>query len=129
MYDMAQGVTPEQVKNFADLIAGGMPLVSLHHNLCSRDDSPEFHQIIGGQYVHKPTTIDGKLYEPCTYKHSQQLDVKVTDPDSYITKGLSDFHIEDEAYHGFYVSPKVHVLLTVDHPLCGHEICWTTEFG
>jgi len=129
MYDMTPKFTAEQETNFVDLIQSGMPLVSLHHNLCSRDDSPAFHQIIGGQYVHKPTTIDGKLYEPCTYKHSQQMDVKVADTSSYITRGLSDFHIEDEAYHGFYVSPKVHVLLTVDHPLCGHEICWTTEFG
>jgi hypothetical protein len=57
------------------------------------------------------------------------MDVKVADKDHYITRGLSDFHIEDEAYHGFWVSPKVHVLLTIDHPLCGHDICWTTEFG
>jgi len=129
MYDMAKDWTPEQEKNFISLIKSGMPLVSLHHNLCSRDDFPAFHQIIGGQYVHKPTTIEGKEYAPCTYKHGQTLNVKIADKDHPITHGLSDFTIEDEAYHGFWTSPKVHVLLTVDHPLCNHDIAWTTEFG
>jgi len=129
MYDMAKTWTPEQEQNFVALIKGGMPFVSLHHNLCSRDDAPVFHQIIGGQYVHKPTMIEGKEYAPCTYKHGQDLDVKIADKDHPITRGLSDFKIEDEAYHGFWVSPKSHVLLTVNHPLCNRDVCWTTEFG
>ena len=129
MYDMAKDWTPQQEKNFAELIRNGMPLVCLHHNLCSRDDSPLFHQIIGGQYVHKPTMIEGKEYAPCTYHHGQHMEVKIADKDHPITRGLSDFTINDEAYHGFWVSPKVHVLLTVNHPLCSHEVCWTTEFG
>jgi type 1 glutamine amidotransferase len=129
MYDMAKDWTPAQEKSFVELIRSGMPLVCLHHNLCSRDDSPAFHQIIGGQYVHKPTVIDGKQYAPCTYKHGQHLEVKIADKNHPITHGLSDFTIEDEAYHGFWVSPNVHVLLTVEHPLCNHDVCWTTEFG
>jgi len=129
MYDMAKEWTPEQEKNFIALIKAGMPLVSLHHNLCSRDDFPAFHQLIGGQYVHKPTTIEGKEYAPCTYKHGQTLNVKIADKNHPVTKGISDFTIEDEAYHGFWKSDKVHVLLTVDHPLCNHDIAWTTEFG
>jgi type 1 glutamine amidotransferase len=126
---MAKLWTPQQEKNFVELIKSGMPLVCLHHNLCSRDDSQIFHQILGGQYVHKPTIIDGKEYAPCTYKHGQHLEVKIADKDHPITRGLSDFTIEDEAYHGFWVSPSVHVLLTVDHPLCNHDVCWTTQFG
>ena len=89
----------------------------------------DFHRIIGGQYVHKPTVIEGKEYAPCTYKHGQQLEVKVADKEHPITRGLADFKIKDKAYHGFWVSPKAHVLLTVNHPLCNRDVCWTTEFG
>ena len=129
MYDMSKGFTPEQEHAFVDLLKTGIGVVSLHHNLCSHMDWPEYRQIIGGRYFQQPETIDGKEYPKSNYLHDQHMEVKVADRDNAITRGIADFHMDDEAYSGFYVSPDSHVLLTVDHPKCDHNVCWTTHFG
>src|ERR1035437_3171860 len=67
LYHMWQEITSEQAKTFADLIREGKPLVVLHHSICAYDDWPEYFNIIGGKYFHKPTTINGKEYPVCSY--------------------------------------------------------------
>jgi len=129
MYDMMKSFTTEQQQAFTDLLKTGIGVVSLHHNLCSHVDWPEYRQIIGGRYFQQPETIDGKAYPKSNYLHGQHFDVKIADKDHPITKGLSDFVMDDEAYSGFYVSPDSHVLLTVDHPKCDHNVAWTTHYG
>jgi hypothetical protein len=129
MYDMSKGFTREQEQAFVQLLKTGIGVVSLHHNLCSHMDWPEYRQIIGGRYFQQPEMIDGKEYPKSNYLHDQHFEVKVADNNDPITRGLSDFHMDDEAYSGFYVSPDSHVLLTVDHPKCDHNVCWTTHFG
>src|SRR5450759_4888582 len=61
-YHMWQQITDEQAKVFADCIRQGKPLVALHHSICAYDDWPEYYNIIGGKYFHKPTTVNGKEY-------------------------------------------------------------------
>ena len=129
MYDMAKGFSPQQEQAFTDLLKTGIGLVSLHHNLCSHADWPEYRLIIGGRYFQQPETIDGKERARSNYLHDQHFAVKVADKDHPITRGISDFAMDDEAYSGFYVSPDSHVLLTVDHPKCDHNVAWTTHFG
>jgi len=129
MYDMMKNFTTEQEKAFTDLLHTGIGVVSLHHNLCSHDDWPEYRLIVGGRYFHQPETIDGKTYPNSAYLHGQHFEVKVADKDHPITRGLSDFTMDDEAYSGFYVSPDSHVLLTVEHPKCDHNVAWTNHFG
>ena len=129
MYDMIKSFSPEQQQAFTDLLKTGIGVVSLHHNLCSHVDWPGYADIIGGRYFQKPETIDGKAYPPSTYLHDQHFEVKIADPSHPITSGLSDFKMDDEAYSGFYVAPGSHVLLTVDHPKCDHNVAWTTQFG
>lgn len=129
MYDMSKGFTPRQEQAFVDLLKTGIGVVSLHHNLCSHMDWPEYRQIVGGRYFQQPEMIDGKECAKSNYLHDQHFEVKVADKDHPITRGLSDFHMDDEVYSGFYVSPDSHILLTVDHPKCDHNVCWTTRFG
>jgi len=129
MYDMIKGFTPQQRQNFVDLLKTGIGVVSLHHNLCAHEDWPEYRSIIGGRYFQKPETIDGKEYPPSHYLHDQHMEVEIADREHPITQGLSDFHMDDETYWGFYVSPESHVLLTVDHPKCDHNVAWVTHSG
>jgi len=129
MYDMAGKFTPRQEQNLIELLKTGIGVVSLHHNLCSHEDWPQYGQIIGGRYFQKPETIDGKAFAPSHYLHDQHMEVKIADADHPITLGLSDFHMDDETYWDFWVSPDSHVLLTVDHPRCGHNVAWVTQFG
>jgi len=129
MYDMARNFTPRQEQDLLDLLKTGIGVVSLHHNLCSHDDWPEYRTVVGGRYFHKPEIVDGKEYPPSKYLHDQHFEVRIADREHPITKGLADFPMDDEAYSGIYVSPEAHVLLTVDHPRCDHDVAWVTQSG
>ena len=128
-YHMWQTITGEQAKNFADCIRQGKPVVALHHSICAFDDWPEYWNIIGGKYFHKPTTFKGREYAACSYIHDLHFDVKISDKKHPVTKGLNDFQIFDETYKGYYVEDGVTPLLTTDEPSSTPTIGWAKEYG
>jgi type 1 glutamine amidotransferase len=128
-YHMWQQITDEQAKNFAECIREGKPVVALHHSICAFDDWPEYWNIIGGKYFHKPTTFKGKEYQPCSYIHDLHFNVKVVDPKNPVTKGVKDFGIFDETYKGYYVEDGVTPLLTTDEPSSTPVIGWSKKYG
>ncbi len=127
-YHMWQKITPEQEKIFAECIREGKPLVVLHHSICAFDEWPEYWQIIGGKYFHKPTVIDGKEYAACTYIHDLHFPVKVVAKHP-VTKGVKDFENFDETYKGYYTVPGIVPLLTTTEPSSTPVIGWTWHFG
>jgi type 1 glutamine amidotransferase len=129
LYHMWQEITPEQAKTFADLIWEGKPLVVLHHSICAYDDWPEYFNIIGGKYFHKPTTINGKEYPVCSYIHDLHFKVKIVNSKHPVTKGVKDFEIFDETYKGFYVEEGVTPLLMTDEPSSTPIIGWAKKYG
>lgn len=129
MYDMSKGFTREQEAAFTNLLNTGIGVVATHHNLGAHPDWSEYAGIIGGKYLFKKETIGGKEYPASTYDHGQDISVAVADKEHPITKGIADFVIHDETYGRFYVAPDSHVLLTTDHPKCGHDIAWTRQSG
>jgi hypothetical protein len=128
-YHMWQTITEEQAQTFAECIREGKPLVVLHHSICAFDDWPEYINIIGGKYFHKPTTVNGKEYPACSYIHDLHFKVRIVDPENPVTKGLTDFEIFDETYKGFYVEEGVTPLLTTDEPFSTPVIGWTKTYG
>ncbi len=128
-YDMVKQITPEQQKDFVALLNAGIGLVATHHNLGANLGWPEYRKIIGGKYLAQNETIDGKELVKSTYDHGQEISVTIADKEHPITKGLADFVIHDETYGHFYVAPDSHILLTTDHPKCGHDIAWTRQYG
>jgi type 1 glutamine amidotransferase len=128
-YHMWQKISDEEAKVFAECISQGKPLVVLHHSICAYDDWPEYINIIGGKYFHKPTTVNGKLYQPCSYIHDLNFKVKIADPKNPVTKGIIDFDIFDETYKGYYVSEDVTPILTTDEPSSTPVIGWTKKYG
>jgi len=128
-YHMWQKITDEQANTFAGCIKSGKPVVALHHSICAFDDWPEYWNIIGGKYFHKETTFNGKAYQPCSYIHDLNFNVKVTSPKHPVTKGVSDFPIFDETYKGYYVADNVTPLLTTDEPSSTPTIGWAKTYG
>jgi hypothetical protein len=128
-YHMWQTITDEQAKIFADCIRQGKPVVVLHHSICAFDDWPEYWNIIGGKYFHKPTTFNGKEYAACSYIHDIHFDVKIAEKKHPVTKGLKDFPIFDETYKGYYVEEGVTPLLTTDEPSSTPTIGWAKQYG
>lgn len=129
MYDMCGNFTPEQRKAFTDLLATGIGVVSLHHNLGAHGGWDEYRKIIGGKFIFKECEIDGKKYEKTPWSHGETLKVTVADKDHPITKGVQDFEIHDETYGKFYTADGVHVLLTTDHPKNNPALAWTTKYA
>jgi uncharacterized protein len=128
-YHMWQQITDEQAKVFAECIREGKPVVVLHHSICAYDNWPEYFNIIGGKYFHKPTVVKGKEYPACSYIHDVHFNVKIINPRNPVTKGLNDFEIFDETYKGYYVEDGVTPLLTTDEPSSNHLIGWTKKYG
>jgi type 1 glutamine amidotransferase len=128
-YHMWQKITEEQAKTFAECIKSGKPVVALHHSICAFDDWPEYRNIIGGKYFHKPTTVNGKEYPACSYIHDLHFNVKNVNPKHPVTKGVPDFEIFDETYKGFYVADDVTPLLTTDEISSTPTIGWAKTYG
>jgi len=128
-YHMWQDITDEQAKVFSECIGNGKPLVVLHHSICAFDNWPEYLNIIGGKYFHKPTLINGKEYPACSYIHDVHFRVKIADKDHPVTAGLNDFEIFDETYKGYYVDPGVTPLLTTDEQSSYPVIGWAKTYG
>lgn len=129
MYDMAATFTPEQQKAAAALFESGVGLVSLHHNLGAQRDWDGWRTIVGGKYLFKDTTYDGKAYPKSTYSHDEEMPVTIADAAHPITAGLKDFVIHDETYGGYRVEPDAHVLLRTTHPKSTPELMWVRQNG
>lgn len=128
-YHMWQNITEKQKQVFSDCIGQGKPLVVLHHSICAYDDWPEYFNIIGGKYFHKPTIVNGKEYAACSYIHDIHFKAKIADKKHPVTKGLKDFDLFDETYKGYYVEDGVTPLLTTDEPSSTPIIGWAKKYG
>jgi len=128
-YDMVQDITPEQKEAFLALLKRGKGIVFLHHSLVSYENWDEFHSILGGCYHHTTGLKNGKPYSVSSYKHDQQINVKIVDKKHPITKGIKDFTIHDETYADFVISDKIHPLLSTEHPDNSNLMGWTNSYG
>jgi type 1 glutamine amidotransferase len=128
-YHMWQEITDEQAKAFSECIRNGKPLVALHHSICAYDNWPEYYNIIGGKYFHKPAVVNGKEYAACSYIHDVHFRVRIADRKHPVTAGLNDFDIFDETYKGYYVEPGVTPLLTTDEQSSTPVIGWAKMYG
>jgi type 1 glutamine amidotransferase len=129
MYDMCGKFSPEEQKALVALLEQGIGVVSLHHNLGAHLGWPEFTKILGGKFLLKAETIDGKPYGPSSYEHGQQIRVTVADKRHPITRGLADFTIEDETYGKCYIAPDARVLLRTDNPKNNPSLAWVKPYG
>ena len=123
-YNMTQLIPEDRQKNFLTLLDRGVGVVSLHHNIWAYQEWPEFARIIGGKQFSKEQTFDGSLHPQSTYKHGVDIKVHVEDATHPITAGLADFHIVDETYHGLWLDPDAHMLLTTNEPTSDRPLAW-----
>jgi hypothetical protein len=129
MYDMIPNITADEEVALQAFLKRGGGLVVLHHTICSRQQSPTFERIIGGKFLSKPETRDGKELPKSAATGGVRFRIHVADPKHPITEGLADFDVEDEPYSGMIVNPRNHVLLTSDEPKSNKEIAWTRQEG
>lgn len=129
LYDMPQEISPEAQQDFITMLEKGKGLVVLHHAFCAYDHWPEYTKIVGGRYHHFPWMKDGIEQPVSDYTHDVNLQIHIEDKTHFITKGISDFEIIDEAYGKTEILPTVHPLLSTDNSLSGPLVCWTNRYG
>ena len=105
-----------------------MGVVALHHTLCGHRTWPEWRNIVGGAWLHKPEEIDGQKRGP-SGTGGDMLKIQVADKDHPITRDLEDFSFQEETYRNYYVSPKVRVLLKTDSTKNEPQIAWVHQYG
>ena len=128
-YHRWQQITLEQEKIFAECIREGKPLVVLHHSICAFDDWPEYWNIVGGKYFHKPTTVDGKEYAACTALQDIHFMVNIVNKKHPVTKGVKDYEAFDETYKGYYVANGVEPLLSTTEKSSNPVVGWAWHYG
>ncbi len=131
LYDAWEEITDEAKADFTGLVAGGKPVLALHHCLLSYSKWPEYAEIIGGQYFYlgEGGRRGDKHYGYSTAKDKVEMTVHIKDATHPVLRNVRDFSITEELYAKMYVSPATHVLLETDVPGMETPIAWTTAFG
>ncbi|MCS7254422.1 MAG: ThuA domain-containing protein [Armatimonadota bacterium] len=131
LYDMWQQITDEQKEFMVRALKDGVVgLVVIHHAIASYQNWDEYWRIIGARYFLSPgVDPDGKKRERCQVAFGVKMNIKIADKEHPITRGMSDFEVIDETYKGYWVSPRVKILLTTDCPQNEPSIAWTNEYG
>ena len=124
LYDMTQKITDEQRKKFLSLFDKGVGLVALHHCLGSYQAWPEFEKIVGGKYLLKPETRNGKQLPTSGYQHGLDLTVNILQKDHPITRGLDTFVIHDEIYTHCPIAEGPTKLLKTTNPKSMDYLGW-----
>ena len=129
LFNKTQQISPKRRQNFISLLNRGVGLLALHHSICSFQDWPEYEKIIGGRYYMEAAEQDGVMHQAGTYKLDTDLDVHVADTSHPVTRGISDFEINDEVYKNCEFEEDNHVLLTTDNPDSDKSIGWVRQYG
>lgn len=129
LYNMTQNISPRRRGNFIELLNRGVGLVALHHTMGSFQQWGRYRKIIGGKYYLKPKAGESVQRQPSTFKHDVDIKVYIADASHPITRGMSDFEINDETYKNCGFEKSNHVLLTTDHPTSDKSIGWVRRYG
>ena len=94
----------EQLRPLIEAVVGGVGLAGCHGGMCdSFRESPDYQFMTGGQWVAHPGN-DGVDYE-----------VRITDREHSITRGIADFRVSSEQYY-MHVDPSNRVLAATRFP-------------
>lgn len=130
LYNMTQKISPKRRGNLKKLLDQGVGLLAMHHSLAAYAEWPEFKHIIGGKYILKGVTENGKTIPPSKFKHGLDMKILIEDTQHPITIGMSDFIIHDEAYGNYWFDEKGnHLILGTDHPENDKTIGWIRKYG
>tara|TARA_R110002050_G_scaffold177889_1_gene311071 strand:- start:15887 stop:16657 length:771 start_codon:yes stop_codon:yes gene_type:complete len=128
-YDMYEPIQEEEKIAFLKLLEKGKPILFLHHALVSHQNWPEYRKILGGKYYEERLLQEKPNHPYSNYLHDTDVDIKILQKDHPITKGLSDFKVNDEVYGNTEVLPGVVPILGTTHPNSTYTIGWEHKYA
>jgi type 1 glutamine amidotransferase len=120
MYDFTRDLDELCKSNLQAFVKSGKGIVVLHHALLNYQKWPWWSEIVvGGRY-----RLQREGEHPSSgVKNDQSF--FVTPVGSHpVLKGITPFHVTDEAYKNMYISDRVKPLLTVDNPASDAVVAW-----
>jgi type 1 glutamine amidotransferase len=103
-------------------------VVVWHHALGNCQDWSEFEKIAGARFWMKHGERNGTKVRGSGTGFGT-LKMHVEDANHPITKGVSDFEIDDETYNHQTFSEGIHVLLSTDHAKSDKPIAWVNTYA
>jgi uncharacterized protein len=121
LYDSPTEITEAQKARFRALFEKGIGVVVLHHALLSYQKWPEYERVAGGKYL-LDVERNGDIVSPeSTYEEPRDFPVHVSAPEHPVARGLTDFTLHDELYHGVRMGRDVVPVLDTG----GQVLAWT----
>lgn len=111
---------------FLELCKKGIPMLFLHHSICTFQEWDGYMQMVGGKYVMPEYATE--TIPPSDYRHDLHLQVELLNPAHQITQGVRDFSIIDEGYTHLLIREDIYPLLRTNHPQCSPLIGWINYF-
>jgi type 1 glutamine amidotransferase len=112
---------------YLEITRKGIPMLFLHHSICSFQEWEGFREIVGGKYIMPNFEPDSKLHSD--FKHDIVLEVEVVDSHHPVNEGINDFAIHDEGYSNIQINEGIHPLLSTRHPDCAPLVGWVNQAG
>jgi lysophospholipase L1-like esterase len=123
-YDFQPDLDLRDSAVFTGLTVFGMPLLFLHHAICSFQRWEGYREMVGGRYV-----MEGYGHGSLSAaEHDLDLQVLISDPSHPVTRGMEDITIHDEAYSGLDILEGVTPLLETGDPACSSPMGWTHRY-
>jgi type 1 glutamine amidotransferase len=124
-YDYMPSLPPEDSTLFTNLTFHGVPMLFMHHAICSYQGWSGFREMVGGRYVMEGYgSAEAQLSE---YTHNLDIPVQIVDQNHPVTLGMDHFRIRDEGYLHLQMTEGITPLLTTDHPGCSSPLAWTNR--
>jgi hypothetical protein len=114
--------TMAQQKALLAWVKAGHGYVSIHGaDNAAKDWIPEWREMLGGVFSH--------VGLPDSKTKKGKFLIKIANQDSSITKGLSDFELQDELYYNLQMFEKVEPLATTEFANGTWPVAWTRTYG
>jgi type 1 glutamine amidotransferase len=124
LYDLAETTGERARQNLRSFVESGKGVVAIHHALANNQEWPWWYEeVLGGVYFMKPKGP----HPGSTFREGLHLRIRKS-AEHPVTAGISDFEIVDEVYNRLWLSPKVHVLLTTNHPESQGPVAWISPY-
>ncbi len=111
-----------QQKAIFEFVRSGHGYVSIHGgDNAAKNWLPTWKEMLGGVFS-RFGLPDGKT-------RKGHFTVKITDTTSPITRGISDFELDDELYYQLQMMPDIRPLATIEYKGTAWPVAWTNTFG
>ncbi len=123
LHDLGKELPPDQQAPLREFVESGKGVVAIHHALADYGNWQWWwSEVIGGRYLLKPE----EGLPASTYRHDEDM---VATPakgqeDHPILRGVGKLHVNDETYHAMWHSPKITVLMEIEHPRNDRQLVW-----